>query len=142
MPRRLLWATVLPLLVIAAAFVIGSHALLLAALFIETVLLVNAVGHSLTALLLGSYVPGLITAIVINLPVGIYVLERALREQWIRPIAAWQLIGVAIALHLIWHSSVYWRAGWRIHACLIPLVPVGRVNVTRVVPSVVAHVFQ
>lgn len=29
----------------------------------------NAVGHSLTALLLGSYVPGLITAIVINLPV-------------------------------------------------------------------------
>ena len=61
---------VLPLLVIAAAFVTGSHALLLAALFIETVLLVNSVGHSLTALPLGSSVPGLITAIVINLPVG------------------------------------------------------------------------
>jgi len=89
---------------------IGSHALLVAALFIETVLLVNAVGHSLTALPLGSYVPGLITAVVINLPVGIYVLQRGLREQWIRPNAAWQLIGVAIALHLIWHSSVYWRA--------------------------------
>ena len=55
---------------IAAALVTGSHALLVAALFIETVLLVNAVGHSLTALLLGSYVSGLITAIVINLPVG------------------------------------------------------------------------
>jgi prepilin signal peptidase PulO-like enzyme (type II secretory pathway) len=110
LPRALLLATVLPLLVIAAAFVTGSHALLVAALFIETVLLVNAVGHSLTALLLGSHVPGLITAVVINLPVGIYVLQRALREQWIRPNAAWQLIGVAIALHLIWHSSVYWRA--------------------------------
>ena len=69
-PRALLWATVLPLLVMAAAFVTGSHALLVAALFIETVLLVNAVGHSLTALLLGSYAPGLITSIVINLPVG------------------------------------------------------------------------
>jgi prepilin signal peptidase PulO-like enzyme (type II secretory pathway) len=109
LPRALLLATVLPLLVIAAAFVIGSHALLLAALFIEIILLVNAAGHSLTALLLGSYVPGLITAVVINLPVGIYVLERALREPWIRPNAAWQLIGVAIALHLIWHSSMYWR---------------------------------
>ena len=94
---------------IAAAFVTGSHALLVAALSIVIVLLVNAVGHSLTALLLGSYVPGLITAVVINLPVGIYVLERALREPWIRPNAAWQLIGVAIALHLICHSSMYWR---------------------------------
>lgn len=35
LPRALLWATVLPLLVIAAAFVTGSHALLLAALFIR-----------------------------------------------------------------------------------------------------------
>jgi len=86
-------ATVLPLLVIAASLVTGSHALLVAELFIETVLLVNAVGHSLTALLLGSYVPGLISAVVINLPVGIYVLQRASREQWIRPNAAWQLIG-------------------------------------------------
>ena len=79
-------------------------------LFFETVLLVNAVGHSRTALLLGSYVPGLITAVVINLPVGIYVLQRALREPWMRPNAAWQLIGVGVALHLIGHSSVYWRA--------------------------------
>jgi hypothetical protein len=68
------------------------------------------VGPSLAALLLGSYVPGLITVVVINLPVGIYVLQRAWRQQWIRPNAAWQLIGVAIALHSIWHSSVYWRA--------------------------------
>jgi hypothetical protein len=76
------------------------------ALFIETVLLGKAVGQRLTALLLGSYLPGLVTAVVSNLPVGIYDLQPASREQWSRPNAAWQSIGVAIALHLIWHSSV------------------------------------
>jgi len=80
-PVHCFLATVLPLLVLATAFVTGNHLLLVAALFIGTVLLVNAVSHSLPALLLGSYVPGLITAVVINLPVGIYVVQRALIKR-------------------------------------------------------------
>jgi hypothetical protein len=41
-----------------------------------------------------------ITAALINLPFGIYVLRRAVREQWIGSRAAWRMIGLAAAVHI------------------------------------------
>ena len=101
----LILATVLP-----GAFIVWSifsrrQWLLIAALLVEAVLLVNALAHSLAALLRGGYVPGLITAVLINLPFGLYVFRRAVKERWIRSSVAWQLIGVAIVLHVVWLSS-------------------------------------
>jgi uncharacterized protein with HXXEE motif len=104
----LVFATVLPLLVIAWAILRQRQALLVAVLLVESVLLVNAGGHMLAALIQAGYVPGLITAVLINLPFGIYVLRRAVRENWIRARAAWQLIGAAVALHAVWLGSGFW----------------------------------
>ena len=43
----------------------------------------------------------MITAVLINLPFGIYVLRRAVREQWIEASVAWLLIGIAVVLHVV-----------------------------------------
>ena len=101
----LILAAVLPSIFIIWAIVRPRHWLLLAALLVEAVLLVNAFSHMLAAALLGRYVPGLITAVLVNLPFGLYVFRRAVREGWIRRHRAWQLIGVAVLLHVVWLSS-------------------------------------
>ncbi len=93
-------ATVLPLAVIVWAILRPNKGLLIAALLLESVLLVNAGWHILAALIRGGYSPGLITAVLINLPFGVYVLRRAIKEQWIGTRTAWQLIGVAVLLHV------------------------------------------
>jgi hypothetical protein len=98
----LVLAAVLPGIFIIWAILSPRQWLLIAALLVEAVLLVNAFFHILAALFRGGYVPGLITAVLINLPFGLYVFRRAVRERWIRTSAAWQLIAVAIALHLAW----------------------------------------
>jgi hypothetical protein len=102
----LLMATVLPLAVVVWAVLRPGKPLLVAALFLESVLLVNAFWHMLAATVNHGYVPGVITAALINLPFGIYVLRRALRERWIGSRAAWQMIGAAAALHVVAVGSV------------------------------------
>jgi hypothetical protein len=103
----LILATVLPGIFIVWAILSPRQWLLIAALLVEAVLLVNSFAHLLAASLRGGYVPGLITAVLINLPFGLYVFRRAVRDRWIRPSAAWQLIAVAVALHVAWLSSSF-----------------------------------
>jgi hypothetical protein len=102
----LLMATVLPLAVIAWAVLRPGKALLVSALFLESVLLVNAGWHILAALVNRGYVPGVVTAALINLPFGIYVLRRAVKEQWIGSRAAGRMIALAAVLHLVAVGSV------------------------------------
>jgi hypothetical protein len=97
----LVMATVLPLIVIAWAILRPNKGLLIAVLLLESVLLMNTAWHIFAALARGGYAPGLITAMLINLPFGIYVLRRAVKEQWIAARTAWQLIGTALVLHII-----------------------------------------
>jgi Protein of unknown function with HXXEE motif len=96
----LLMATVLPIAVVTWAVLRPRKALLVAVLFLESVLLVNAGWHILAAVVNRGYVPGVITAAIINLPFGIYVLRRAVKQQWIGSRTAWQMIGVAAVLHI------------------------------------------
>jgi hypothetical protein len=91
--------TVLPL-AIAWAILRPRKALLVSVLFLECVLLVNAGWHIFAAWVIGGYAPGVLTAVLINLPFGVYVLRKAVREQWIPVRTAWQLIGVALVLHI------------------------------------------
>jgi len=98
----LILAAVLPCLVIVWAMISRIHGLFVAGLFIEAVLLVNAIFHSVTAIVAGAYVPGLVTAVLINLPAGIYVFHRAIRQHWIRIRVAWQLTIAAAVLHVVW----------------------------------------
>jgi hypothetical protein len=97
----LVMAAVLPLAVIAWAILRPRKALLVSVLFLECILLVNAGWwHILAAWVRGGYAPGVITAVMINLPFGVYVLRRAVKEQWIPSRTVWQLIGMAIVLHI------------------------------------------
>ena len=98
----LILGAVLPSLVIVCAIVSRAHGFLLASLVVEAILLVNAFAHMLTAILRGGYVPGLITAVLINLPFGIYVFRRAVKDRWIRNYRAWQLLFAAFAVHVVW----------------------------------------
>ncbi len=94
-------ATVLPLVVIAWAILRPRKALLVSVLLLESILLVNAGWHILASLIRGGYAPGVVTAVLINLPFGVYVLRRAVKEQWIQARTAWQLIGIALVLHVV-----------------------------------------
>jgi len=94
-------ATVLPLVVIAWAILRPAKVLLILALLIESILLVNAVWHILASSIVGGYAPGVITAVLINLPFGVYALRRAVKEQWIGVRTAWRLIGSAFVLHIV-----------------------------------------
>src|SRR5271166_4547516 len=96
----LLMATVLPLGVIAWAILRPRKARLVAVLFLESILLVNAGWHIFAAWVRGGYAPGVVTAVLINLPFGIYVLRKAVKEQCIPPRTEWLLIGVALLLHI------------------------------------------
>jgi Protein of unknown function with HXXEE motif len=96
----LLMATMLPLAVIAWAILRPRKASIVAALFLESILLVNAGWHIFAACIRGGYAPGVVTAVLVSLPFGVYVLRRAVEEQWIPARTAWLLIGVAFVLHI------------------------------------------
>ena len=94
-------ATVLPLAVIGCAILRPRKGLLISALLLESILLVNAAWHILAAIVRRGYAPGVVTAVLINLPFGVYVLRRAVREQWIGARTAGLLIGIALVLHVV-----------------------------------------
>ena len=94
-------ATVLPLVMIAWAILRPGKGLLISALLLESILLVNAAWHVLAAMVRHGYAPGVVTAVLINLPFGVYVLRRAVKEQWIGTRTAGLLIGIALVLHVV-----------------------------------------
>ena len=100
-------ATVLPLAVIAWAILRPRKGLLIAALLLESVvlesvLLVIAGWHILAAVVRGGgYGPGVITAVLINLPFEPYALQRALKEKWVGARTACLLLVVALLLHIV-----------------------------------------
>jgi hypothetical protein len=68
-------------------------------LAIEATLLVNVMSHAIAAAWVGGYVPGLVTAVAVNLPFSAYVLRRAWRERWYSRRALVLLAPLALALH-------------------------------------------
>jgi hypothetical protein len=96
----LVMAAVLPLALITWAILRPRKALLVSVLFLECILLVNAGWHIFAACVRGGYAPGVITAVTINLPFGVYVLRRAVKEHWIPSRTVWQLVGIALVLHI------------------------------------------
>ncbi|MDQ3998430.1 MAG: HXXEE domain-containing protein [Gemmatimonadota bacterium] len=68
-------------------------------LLVAAVMLVNAVWHSVAAVLLGGYAPGVVTAVAINLPVMALVLRWARRESWLSKGALWMYLGIGLMLH-------------------------------------------
>ena len=69
-------------------------------LLIQATLLVNAIWHlTIAVVLFGGYAPGLVTALLLNLPFSVYLLRRAVLERWVSRPALWALAPGALVLH-------------------------------------------
>jgi hypothetical protein len=59
----------------------------------------NALMHIALAVTFRTYMPGLITAILLTLPLSLLVLSRAFRERWVPTRAYWSVIPAAVVVH-------------------------------------------
>lgn len=70
-----------------------------AMLVFAAVIGVNAIAHIALTLAVRAYMPGLITAIVLTLPLAVLLLVRGRREGWVSSAAYWSVIPAAILVH-------------------------------------------
>ncbi|MEP6686847.1 MAG: HXXEE domain-containing protein [Gemmatimonadales bacterium] len=69
-------------------------------LVIQSAVLVNVFWHVAVAVILfRGYAPGLVTALLLNLPFSAYLLQRAVTERWVGRPALWALAPGAVLLH-------------------------------------------
>jgi hypothetical protein len=68
-------------------------------LVIVATLLLNVASHTITAVMSRSYVPGLVTALAINLPFCASVLHRAWHDRWYRRRTLALLAPLAVLVH-------------------------------------------
>ncbi len=66
---------------------------------LQMVLLINVLGHITTLVVVGHYTAGSATALLVNLPFSVYLLRRALREEWVGRRGFFLLIPAAIVVH-------------------------------------------
>lgn len=65
----------------------------------QVVMLINVFAHLLMALFLRGYAPGLVTALLINLPFSLYLLGRALAEKWVGKKALAWMFPLGLLIH-------------------------------------------
>ena len=68
-------------------------------LLVQTTMLLNVVFHVGAALALRDYTPGLLTALCLNLPFSIWLLRKAMRDEWITPDVQLYFGLLALLLH-------------------------------------------
>ena len=79
---------------------------------LQMVVFINVFSHVGMAVLLRGYAPGLITALLVNLPFSIYLFRRALREGWLTRKNLAVLFPVGLLLHGPGLWALLWLAGW------------------------------
>ena len=97
----LLWATLIPLLILIwVTWQPESRAARWTALVVQTVVVTNVVSHVVVAaFIMHGYSPGVLSALLINAPLSVYLLRRARRERWL-PTVAWRsLFPAALVIH-------------------------------------------
>jgi len=70
-----------------------------AMLVFAAVIGVNALAHIALAIAAGTYMPGLITALVLTLPLSVVIAVRGKRERWVPSVAYWSVIPLALLVH-------------------------------------------
>ncbi len=69
-------------------------------LLVQATVLLNVLWHVSAAMVVfDGYSPGLVTAVLINLPFSVYLLGRAARERWVSRGAMWALLPGALLMH-------------------------------------------
>jgi hypothetical protein len=70
------------------------------ALLIQAVIFVNALAHGVTALVVfHGYAPGLLSAVLLNLPYSVFVYRKARQEHWVSTAASWLLLPGTLLVH-------------------------------------------
>jgi hypothetical protein len=59
----------------------------------------NAVFHIVMSIQYGAYIPGLVTALLISLPVSVTLLVRGRQQRWVPAKAFWAVLPVAVLIH-------------------------------------------
>ncbi|NMO17088.1 HXXEE domain-containing protein [Pyxidicoccus fallax] len=70
-----------------------------ALLTLQVTMALNVLSHVGTAVTLGGYAPGLVTALLVNVPFSAYLFRRAARARWVRPRDWVGMVAVALVLH-------------------------------------------
>jgi hypothetical protein len=101
MYAALIIATVAPAVIIAwAARQPDRPVRLWSALLIQTVMFLNAFAHVAAALFVfHGYAPGLLSAVLLNVPFSIFVYRKARQERWLPRMASWLLVPGALLVH-------------------------------------------
>lgn len=77
----------------------------------QVVMLINVFAHTLMALFLRGYAPGLITALIINLPFSLYLLRRAVSEKWLSRRAVLWMFPTGLLIHGPVLAGLMWLSG-------------------------------
>jgi hypothetical protein len=82
----------------------------------QMVVLVNVAAHLAAALWVRGYAPGLVTALLVNLPFSVFLFRRALRGSWVKlRDLAWLLVA-ALLVHGPGLVGLMVLAGWAVGA--------------------------
>lgn len=115
-PAMLVALAVVSLLAVAVAIAVSRHPHarwgLWLLLVIEATMAINAVSHALLALLVfRGYAPGVVTALIVNLPFAVYCFRRARRENWVSSRALAATVPAALIVHGPLLAGGLWLAG-------------------------------
>jgi hypothetical protein len=80
----------------------------------QMVMLVNVASHLAGALWMRGYVPGLVTALLVNLPFSVFLFRRALRGAWVKPRDLVWLLAAALLVHGPGLIGLMVLAGWAV----------------------------
>jgi hypothetical protein len=114
-PTLLIALVVVSLLNVAVAIVVSRNPTarwgLWLLLVVEATMAVNAVSHALLAtIIFRGYAPGVVTALVVNIPFAVYCFRRAARENWVSRGALGATIPAALVVHGPVLAGVLWLA--------------------------------
>ena len=70
-----------------------------AMLVFAAVIGLNALGHVALSSIYRTYIPGLLTALIVTMPVAVMVLVRARRDKWVPSRMYWTLLPMALVMH-------------------------------------------
>lgn len=82
----------------------------------QMVVLVNVVAHLATALWVRGYAPGLVTALLVNLPFSVFLFRHALRGSWVKLRDLAWLLMAALLVHGPGLVGLMVLAGWAVGA--------------------------